>query len=572
MRRRAHRRGAREWQQPPQNNPPRGVEVLAQQCGWVHGALMALVVVITSLLNYRQFIVSSSPPNFNIGTVVGTRTAVCPLYLHEVFSKQVPNHHISNNRACSEAALHRSGSESKHIGCTGALLWQPRGGEPQGGKTFVAAIRLSLTKHLFRTLQAAHWLPRHQLRRESSLRHLDQDALSLVQQQRDCRGGAPVPVTTATAFPGDGCSRFIEHFCSRAWKTHNQTRHLDAFRCLFPSSAVTARAHSKASEPWIIAQSVGNELELCPNPAVLVWPAGKATYRGCSAAIARLAGDDHPPLSNRKLAGGVSIYEKRQDVLFSLQSKVASTSGLCPPASQFLWTPDAELWPKCEEWLRIKCPRGSSCDVPHISPWSSLQVQRIFGQAQNWCAGRGKCPYTSNGRFRPGALFYPDCSSAISRWCDSKGSLHECNRHFGTRIEYGTASDKVEGTSHTWRVEAQKWAHGQQQACPHPETEFLWQLPTLDFRGESSQSALRPRRTGDHRQNLTVQKERMTAWDAEQSSTKTRSGLLHQLNEPMMVNPQIKHQHQQQQERSSISSTTAPTTASLAAGTADIDS
>jgi hypothetical protein len=339
-------------------------------------------------------------------------------------------------------------------------------------------------------LEAARWFPVGELARRMAppKRH----AASLRRTLR-CRSDMSVSVATSSSLPGDLCSRHIEEFCSEGWKRHIRTQHLREFRCRFPDKVEESGGVS--SVPWVIAQSLGTELGVCPNPAVLIWPAGKATFRTCSAAITRLA-SSRAELSSKQGATSMSALKEAQ--LAVLQAEVANISGECPSPEQFLWTPDDELWPECERWIRRKCGRGSSCDVPKLLPWSAPQAQRDFGDAQNWCAARGKCPPTLHGRWRPGAFFYTECGLRLATWCRNKGLPDDCFRALSSNKSKMASADGSIVESRLWRVQAQKWAHERVGACPDPETEYRWDLPVENLHQQHHEKLSESNQT-DHR-------------------------------------------------------------------------
>jgi hypothetical protein len=295
-----------------------------------------------------------------------------------------------------------------------------------------------------RVLQAAQWVPR-----EHAVTWADP-----ARPRERCRfTNAPVAAVPAEAagHVGDGCSRFLRAFCSEEWRGHPLTRHLGAFTCRYPDDSDSA-----GSEGWRLAQTVGSDRGLCPDPALVLWPPSKVTYPLCSAAIARLS-RDHGVSLNAHLDASDG---RAEDALSHLQ---ALALGECPPPQHFRWSPDATLWPDCDRWLRTKCAPGSACDVGATAghTWASAAAQRSFADAQNWAAGRGMCPGTLEGRWRPGRLFFPGCSSALLKWCQSRGAVAECARA------------PVAGRA--WRrSEAQKWVHATLRACPDPELEFAW--------------------------------------------------------------------------------------------------
>lgn len=282
---------------------------------------------------------------------------------------------------------------------------------------------------------------------------------------------------------GDRCSRFLRHFCEHEWKVHPRTRHLGNFQCRFPVSENGRSLDPKMAESaWYMAQSVGSFLGVCPAPSTLLWPPSKITYPHCSAAIARLSLD-------RGLGDVASFGDDQSgssDVVSDLQGSLASE---CPPPALFRWTPDATLWPECDQWIRMKCAPGSPCSTigqhqqqqqqtsSNVTPirqntWSGSEAaQRSFAEAQNWCAGRGKCPRSRDGRWLPGPLFFPGCSAAIVQWCDEVGVLEECKNPPPPTVSSLVALVGI--PARTKRFEAQKWAY-LSGACPDPEHDFLW--------------------------------------------------------------------------------------------------
>lgn len=309
-------------------------------------------------------------------------------------------------------------------------------------------------------LEAAQWISREHATRTVS-------ESSGGPQKTLCRdANAPVVGAPSTEM-GDRCSRFLRKFCIHEWKSHPRTRHFEKFYCQYP----TAENDGSHNSDWFHAQSVGSEVGVCPQPATLLWPPSKVTYPKCSKAIAALRArrEDSSSFSSGGVAG------KRED-LFEYQAAAAPLE--CPPPTLFQWTPDATLWPECDRWIRLKCAPGSSCSSlghgppqepqsSNITPqtrqpsWSE-GVQRSFAEAQNWCAGRGKCPTTLEGRWLPGPLFFPDCSSTIAQWCEEKGVLEECIH------PPPTASQRM------MRLDAQKWAHMEFNSCPDPDEDFIW--------------------------------------------------------------------------------------------------
>ena len=322
-------------------------------------------------------------------------------------------------------------------------------------------------------LQAAQWLPRP---------HARQATVSQAPQALGCSfANAPVVAVSSTgaAIVGDRCSRFLRQFCEHDWKVHPRTRHLENFDCRYPQSlSGEGKADSRSSgSAWFMAQSVGSVLGLCPSPATLLWPPSKVTYPHCSAAIARLKLESS--VVSRHDVGGAGRLDSHDD-LPALQAVVAPLE--CPPPALFRWTPDAVLWPECGSWIRMKCAPGSPCSSigqqqqpqSNITPntWSGNEaVQRSFAEAQNWCAGRGKCPRTREGRWLPGPLFFPGCSTAIAQWCDEKGVLEECKY---PPPPTALLVALVGMTARTKRFEAQKWAHVSFGSCPDPDHDFLW--------------------------------------------------------------------------------------------------
>ena len=307
-------------------------------------------------------------------------------------------------------------------------------------------------------LEAAQWLPR--------------TAVSAPLPNREPCSLASVPVATAKVEDpaGDGCSRFLRDFCANGWRSHPGTRHLTSFECRYPET-------SDASEPWRMAQAAASDVGLCPDPGVLVWPPGKLTYPQCSAAIVGLSAERG--LSFTAHLGASAEAAAASDSLAELQALTDS----CPPPQLFRWTPDAVMWPECDEWIRHKCSPGSPCNMGGATPWSSEAAQRSFAEAQNWCAGRGKCPGTLEGRWRPGPLFYPDCSRALAHWCRSRGE--DCGR------------PSAEALTRSRRSEGLRWIHSTSRACPHPDTEFLWPYfedePPLGPHEEDQPGASSPR-------------------------------------------------------------------------------
>jgi len=277
---------------------------------------------------------------------------------------------------------------------------------------------------------------------------------------------ALVPSDDTSVNLGDECSRFMRAFCSKDWRGHSRTRHLGAFSCSYPGED---DADSASAGGWRLAQAIGREQGLCPDPALVLWPPSKVTYPLCSAAIARLSREHGLGLSAHPSRDPLSDH----DTLVHLQ---ALTFGACPSPEKFRWAPDATLWPDCDRWLRLKCAPGSACDVGSGPlTWASPLAQRSFAEAQNWAAGRGKCPSTLEGRWRPGLLFYPHCSIALRQWCQSRRALAECLA-------------PPESGRRWRRSEAQKWVHATSKACPDPDLEFAWPWGLGDNDGEQSPS------------------------------------------------------------------------------------
>ena len=312
--------------------------------------------------------------------------------------------------------------------------------------------RIALTPKLIR--QGAQWVPRDLIMESSS-----------VDLGERCEvANAPVAAVSIGRRSGDRCSRFLERFCARDWRFDPTTRHLPHLDCRYPDARVKESG-------LFLAQSVGHAGPLsgraCPDPLVLLWPPSKVTYPRCSGAInalkeARIRTSDGPEPASDVNPGGK---------LVALQLD-ASASGQCPAPAAFRWSPDDELWPECESWIRAKCAAGSPCSVGGATAWGTEAAQRSFAAAQDWAAGRGKCPFSLDGRWRPGPLFYPECSSAMAAWCSSRGA--SCGWP-------GSAGD-------TRRGEAQHWAHAMTRGCPDPEREFLWPWPlTLDEAEEAEE-------------------------------------------------------------------------------------
>lgn len=239
---------------------------------------------------------------------------------------------------------------------------------------------------------------------------------------------------------------------------------MGAFSCSYPNED---KSDAAGAEGWRLAQDVGRDQGLCPDPSLVLWPPSKVTYPLCSAAIARLSREHGLRLSAHPLP------DQRDDTLAHLQ---ALTFGACPSPETSRWTPDATLWPECDHWIRLKCTPGSACDVgsgtsPHT--WAASQAQVSFTEAQNWAAGRGKCPSALEGRWRPGLLFYPHCSSALRQWCQSRRAVADCLQ--------------APESGRSWRrSEAQKWVHATSKACPDPDTEFAWPWGLGNNNGEDS--------------------------------------------------------------------------------------
>jgi hypothetical protein len=157
-------------------------------------------------------------------------------------------------------------------------------------------------------------------------------------------------------------------------------------------------------------------------------------------------------------------------MLYRLQEGAYSV-GHCPSPDLFRWSPDDVMWPMCEQCIRSKCPQGAACHVDRTNKWVNHQTQVSFADAQNWCAGRGKCPGSLEGRWRPGAHFYPNCSREIMSWCQRKGVYDEC-MHMESDAVVGSILRPQNGEAPK-RVQAQQWAYAL-HACPDPSAEFIW--------------------------------------------------------------------------------------------------
>lgn len=359
--------------------------------------------------------------------------------------------HKMDEFGIGDAVVATAGS-SRTIGCEGEVL-------------SLSASRM-LVRFFGDPLESAQYFEHKEIQRRSGMR-IPRLSVDIASMERRCRGEGQVPVATADSFPGDSCSRFIESECLRNDLSHLQQRGISN-QCPYPR--ITSPQDPRFfSEPWIVAQTSGTRLNVCPDPSMLIWPAGKATYRSCSAQIRRLA---------VRKAG----MTKTQAQVFDIQATVANASGLCPSPSDFLWTPDVQLWPDCEQCIRLKCPRGFACDVPRTSIWN-LQTQQRFGEAQNWCAGRGKCPRMRYARWTPGVLFYPECTTTMAIWCKRKNVYNEC---IGQSSSSTTKAlrQRWEGTQE-WRFQAQLWSHRESGACPHPNN-YLWHLPLGEAEEQTS--------------------------------------------------------------------------------------
>jgi len=300
-------------------------------------------------------------------------------------------------------------------------------------------------------LEGAQWMPR-----ERVIRHTQ---ISSKSHPEACTLSNAAVSATDAGVVGDGCSRFIQNFCSHEWERHPRTRHFSSFDCLYP--VITSDTDLSLSS-WFLAQSIGKSRGVCPDPVSVLWPPSKITYSRCSDAIR-----SHAFETGHSLAAHFDFPES-SDALIQHQ-RSAFLTDLCPSPDLFRWVPDATLWPHCETWIRNKCAPGTACSISETQQWSSDIIQRKFADAQNWCAGRGKCPGSLEGRWRPGALFYPDCSHYMAIWCQDNGVLGECN-HITQPVRGNQAqSDRPK------RIQAQAWAHmTQENACPDPYGEFVW--------------------------------------------------------------------------------------------------